>query len=109
MTPDSLLFVTTAFSARGKEVEVPVETTFSAGIGDPESVLHGWLWCILGDDNQQFHAHSSPDDYPTGNLGAIADTYNGSRSVSSEFSPALSVDCLSSRAKPDKSLLYLAR
>ncbi len=109
MALDSLLFVTTAFSARGKEVKVPDETAFSAVIGDPESVLPGWLWCILGDDNHQFHTHSSPDDYPAGNLGAIADAYNGSGSVSSEFSPALSVDCLSSRAKPDKSLLYPAR
>ncbi len=109
MTLDSLLFVTTAFSARGKEVEIPDETTFSAGIVGPEPVLPGWLWCIPGDDNQQFHTHSSPDDYPAGKLGAIADAYNGSGSVSSEFSPALSVDCLSSRAKPDKPLLYPAR
>jgi hypothetical protein len=77
MTMDSLLFVTTAFSAKGKEVEVPDETTFSAGIRVPESMLPDWLWCILGDDNQQFHTHSSPDDYSTGNHGAITDTHNG--------------------------------
>ena len=76
MALDSLLFVTTAFSARGKEVEAPHETTFSAGIGGPESVLPGWLWCIPRDDNQQFHIYSDPDDYLTGNLGAIADTHN---------------------------------
>jgi hypothetical protein len=76
MAQDSLLFVTTAFSARGKAVEIPDETTFSAGIRGLEPVFPGWLWCILGDDNQQFHIYSDPDDYLTGNLGAIADTHN---------------------------------
>jgi hypothetical protein len=57
-------------------VEAPGETTFSAGIGGPESVLPGWLWCIPRDDNQQFHIYSDPDDYLTGNLGAIADAHN---------------------------------
>jgi hypothetical protein len=74
-------------------VENPDETTFSAGIGGPESVLPGWLWRITGHDKQQFYTHSGPDDYPTtGNLDAIADAHNGSGSVSSEFSPALSGD-----------------
>jgi hypothetical protein len=100
MTLDSLLFVATAFSARGKEVEASDETTFSAGLGGPESVLAGWLWRIPGDDHQQFHTHSGPDDAPTFTLGAIADAHNGSRSVSSEFSPALSGDYLSCRANP---------
>src|SRR5205807_993573 len=77
MALDSLLFISTALSAREKEVEVPDETTFSAGIVGPEPVLPGWLRCILGDDNQQFHTHNSPDDNLPGNLGAIADTYNG--------------------------------
>jgi hypothetical protein len=89
---DSLLFVTTAFSTRGEEVEVPDETTIGVGIGGPESVLPGCLWRILSDDIQQFHAHSGPDDSPTGNLNAIADPHNGSGSVSSAFSPALPVD-----------------
>jgi len=98
-----------ASKPRGKEVEAPDETTFSAGIGSPESVLAGWLWRIPGDDNQPFHTHGGPDNSPTGHLGAIADAYNGSGSVSSEFSPALSGDCLSSRAKPNQPLLYPAR
>src|SRR5262245_5848208 len=96
-------------SARGKAVEVPDETTFCLGIGDPESVLPGRLWCISSDDNQPFHIYSGSDGYPTGNLGAIANAHNGSGSVSSEFSPALSADCLSSRAKTNKPLLYPAR
>ena len=79
-------------SARGKEVVAPDETPFSTDIGGPEPVLPGWLWRILSDDNQHFHNHSHPDDSPTRNLNAIADAHNGSRSVSSEFSPALSVD-----------------
>ena len=82
-------------------MEAPDEHTFSAGIGGPESVLAGWLWCIPGDDNQQCHAHSGPDDSPTFTIGAIADAHNGSRSVSSEFPPALSGDYLSSQAKPN--------
>jgi hypothetical protein len=68
-----------------------------------------WLWRIPGDDHQQFHAHSGPDDAPTFTLGAIADAHTGSRSVPSEFPPALSGDCLSSRANPNQPLLYLAR
>jgi hypothetical protein len=90
-------------------MEAPDDTTFTVGMGGSEFVLPSWLWRILGDHNQQFHTHSSPDDYLTGNLGAIADAHNGSGSVSSEFSPALSSDCLSSRAKSDKPLLYSAR
>ena len=72
MALDSLLFVTTAFSARGKEVEAPDETMRSADNGGSESVLVGWLWWIPGDDHQQFPSHSDPDDSPTGHLGAIA-------------------------------------
>jgi hypothetical protein len=91
-----LVFVTKASKPRGKEVEAPDETPFSTDIGGPEPVLPGWLWRILSDDNQHlhfhFHNHSHPDDSPTRNLNAIADAHNGSRPVSSEFSPALSVD-----------------
>lgn len=87
----------------------PGETTFSAGIGGPESVLPGWLWHIPGDDNQQFLTYRDLDNYPTGNLSAIADAHNGSGPLSSEFSPALSGDYLSSRAKPNKPVLYAAR
>jgi hypothetical protein len=68
-----------SLSARGKGVKAPDETTFSAGISGPESVLPGWLWHI-------------PDDSPTSNLNAIADAHHGSGSVSNEFSPALSTD-----------------
>ena len=90
-------------------MEAPDATTFSAGSGGPKSMLPGWLWRIPSDDNRQFLTHRNPDDSPTGHLGAIADAHNGSGSVSSEFSPALSVDHLSSRAKSNKPVLYAAR
>src|SRR5256885_4941547 len=77
-----------------KEVEAPDEPTFSAGSGGPKSVLAGWLWPIPSDDNWQFLTHPNPDDSPTGNLGARAFAHTGSGSVSSAFSPALSVDPL---------------
>jgi hypothetical protein len=73
-------------------MEAPDETTLCVGIGGPVSLLPGCLWRIPSDDNQQFHIHSGPDDSPTGNLNTISDAHNGSGSVSSEFSPALSGD-----------------
>jgi hypothetical protein len=39
-------------------------------------VLPSWLWRIPGDDKQQFHTDSGPNEEPAGNPGAIADAHN---------------------------------